>query len=173
MHWSYDMKKYLILAALSGFIISLDQWSKLYIHTHFLEGESVSVIQNFFNIMYVRNYGAAFGLFAQMGENFREMFFLSVPPIAAVIILFMLRATPISDLVSVVALSSIFAGAIGNYIDRLKYGFVVDFLDFHYFYKAHYPAFNVADISIVTGICVMLLLEFLNTRALKKKNANG
>jgi signal peptidase II len=167
------MKKYLILAALSGFIISLDQWSKLYIHTHFLEGESVSVIQNFFNITYVRNYAAAFGFLSSLSDGVRELFFLSVPPIAAVIILFMLRATPVKDLVSVVALSGIFAGAIGNYIDRLKYGFVVDFLDFHYFYKAHYPAFNVADISIVSGISVMLLLEFLNSRALKKKNAGA
>ncbi len=166
------MKKYLILAALSGLIISIDQWSKLYIHTHFLEGESVSVIQNFFNIMYVRNYAAAFGFLSSLSDSVREVFFLSVPPIAAVIILFMLRATPITDLVSVVSLSSIFAGAIGNYIDRLKYGFVVDFLDFHYFYKFHYPAFNVADISIVTGICVMLLLEFLNSRTLKKKNSH-
>jgi signal peptidase II len=167
------MKKYLILAALSGFIISLDQWSKLYVHTHFLEGESVSVIQNFFNIMYVRNYAAAFGLFGSFSESFREIFFLSVPPIAAVIILFMLRATPVSDLISVVSLSAIFAGAIGNYIDRIKYGFVVDFLDFHYMYKAHYPAFNVADISIVTGICVMLLMEFLNSQSLKKKNVSA
>ena len=158
------MKKYLILMALSGFIICLDQVTKMYIHTHFSEGESVSAIQNFFNITYVQNRAAAFGFLGQTSESFRTFFFLTVPPIAAIIILFMLRSTPATDLVSVLSLSSIFGGAIGNYIDRLRLGFVVDFLDFHYFYQAHYPAFNVADIAIVTGISVMILVEFLNSR---------
>lgn len=157
------MKKYLILMALGGFIICLDQLTKIYIHTHFLEGESVSVLQNFFSITYVQNRAAAFGFLGSLNESFRSMFFLVIPPVAAIIILLMLRATPEKDLVSVLSLSAIFGGAIGNYIDRLRYGFVVDFLDFFYG-SAHYPAFNVADIAIVTGISVMILLEFLNTR---------
>lgn len=159
--------------ALGGFIICLDQLTKIYIHTHFLEGESVPVLQNFFSITYVQNRAAAFGFLGSMSESFRTTFFLVVPPIAAVIIFLMLRSTPAKDLVSILSLSAIFGGAIGNYIDRLRYGFVVDFLDFFYG-NAHYPAFNVADIAIVTGISVMILLEFLNSRkvvALKKKNS--
>lgn len=164
------MKKYLILSALAGFLICLDQLTKIYIHTHFLEGESVSVIPNFFNITYVQNHAAAFGFLGGLSASFRSLFFLIIPPGAALIILWMLRSTPESDIFSILSLSSIFAGAIGNYIDRLRYGFVVDFLDFHYMNQAHYPAFNVADIGIVTGIGVMILLEFRNSRSKRKQS---
>jgi signal peptidase II len=167
------MKKYLILLSLGGFIICLDQITKIYIHTHFQLGETVPVIQNFFNITYVRNQGAAFGFLNQANETFRTLFFLSVPPIAAVIIFFMLKATPVTDTLSVLSLSSIFGGAIGNYIDRLRYGFVVDFLDFHYYRDFEYPAFNVADIAIVTGIGLMILLEFKSSRSVKSSNARA
>ena len=163
------MKKYLILAALGGFLICLDQITKIYIHTHFQVGESVSVIPNFFSISYVQNKAAAFGFLGQTPEAFRSFFFLSVPPIAALIIVWMLRNTPDSDTISILSLSSIFGGAIGNYIDRLRYGFVVDFLDFHYYRDFEYPAFNVADMAIVIGIGVMILLEFKNSKTAKKK----
>ncbi|MCB9073889.1 MAG: signal peptidase II [Bdellovibrionaceae bacterium] len=153
------MKKYLILIAMSGFIICLDQATKMYIHSQFNHGDTVSVIHNFFNITYVRNTGAAFGFLRDANETLRNLFFLSVPPLAAIVIFFMLRATPKEDVWAVFSLSAIFAGAIGNYIDRLHYGFVVDFLDFHYYGQVSWPAFNVADISIVTGIGLMVLLE--------------
>ena len=154
------MRKYLILLALSGFVICLDQATKLYIHTQFQYGETLPVINNFFNITYVRNLGAAFGFLRDASPAWRSLFFLSVPPLASIIIFFMLRATPKEDTVSILALTAIFGGAIGNYIDRLWHGFVVDFLDFHYYEMFSYPAFNVADISIVTGISLMILLEF-------------
>ena len=163
------MKKYLILAALGGLIICLDQLTKIYIHTHFQVGESVSVISNFFSISYVQNKAAAFGFLGQTPEAFRSIFFLAVPPLAAAVIFWMLKATEDTDLVSILSLSSIFGGAVGNYIDRLRYGFVVDFLDFHYYRDFEYPAFNVADIAIVTGITVMILLEFKNARTASRK----
>jgi len=166
------MKKYLILLGLAGFIICLDQATKIYIHTQFQHGETIAVINNFFNITYVRNPGAAFGFLRDASESMRTIFFLSVPPLAALIIFFMLRSTPKEDTLTVVSLSSIFGGAIGNYIDRLYHGFVVDFLDFHYYEIASWPAFNVADIAIVTGISVMVLLEvrkMMEERAAKKK----
>lgn len=159
------MRKYLILMAFSGFIICLDQATKLYIHSQFMHGESISVINNFFNITYVRNTGAAFGFLRDANETLRTVFFLSVPPIAALAILFLLRGTPKGDLWQIVSLSSIFAGALGNYIDRLRFGYVIDFLDFHFYEKVSWPAFNVADISIVTGIMLMLLLEVRRSRA--------
>lgn len=165
------MKKYLILAALGGFLICLDQMTKIYIHTHFQVGESVSVIPNIFSITYVQNKAAAFGFLGQTPEAFRSTFFLLIPPIAALIIVWMLRSTRDSDLASILSLSSIFGGAIGNYIDRLRYGFVVDFLDFHYYRDFEYPAFNVADMAIVIGICVMILIEFKNSKTAKQKVA--
>ena len=84
-------QKYLILIAISGFIIALDQACKIYIHTHFFLGESVNVLPNFFDLTYVRNPGAAFGIFSDSAESFRNLFFLAMPPIAVVFIIFMMR----------------------------------------------------------------------------------
>lgn len=150
-------RKYLILLCLSGLMISLDQLSKIYVHTQFQLHESLSVIPPFFNITYVRNYGAAFGFLAQAPETFRDLFFLSVPPLACAIIVALLRSVENTDTRQIVALSLVFAGAIGNYIDRLQFRYVIDFFDFQY--KAFsWPAFNIADMCIVIGVFSLIYL---------------
>ncbi len=164
--------KYLLLAAISGVIVTSDQAAKIYIHTHFHLGESYSVISNFFNITYVRNPGAAFGFLASTHPAFREMFFLSMPPIALLIILAIMRGIKESDKFMAIALSLVFGGAVGNYIDRLHFGFVVDFLDFSIRYKNaqgfeqnwSWPAFNIADMGIVSGVCSLLFLELVKQK---------
>lgn len=163
-------KKYLWLLAIAGVLIALDQLTKVYVHTHFHLGESVVVIPNFFNFTYVRNFGAAFGFLAESHPSFREIFFLSMPPIALVIILGILRGVADSDTKQIVALSSIFGGAIGNYIDRLRFRYVIDFLDFHLYNRWSWPAFNIADMAIVGGVGLLLLLMFMEKR---KEDAKG
>jgi signal peptidase II len=158
--------KYLILAAISGALITIDQLVKMYVHTHFTLGESVQVVENFFNLTYVRNVGAAFGIFGQSHPLFREIFFLSMPPIAVLVILTILRGVAERDRVNIVALSLIFGGAIGNYIDRLRFRYVIDFLDFHLANQYTWPAFNVADMGIVCGVATLIFLEF------SRKSAN-
>lgn len=153
--------KYLKLATIAGTLVAADQWTKLYIHSAFALGDSVPVIKDFFNITYVRNLGAAFGIFRDHSETFRKIFFLSMPPIALVIIFIMLRSVPNKDRWQILALSMIFGGAIGNYIDRLRFGYVIDFLDFHYKGIWSYPAFNIADSGIVCGV---ILLLFITTK---------
>lgn len=160
--------KYLILMAVSCAVIALDQWTKLMIYTRFELGESVSVIYNYFNITYVRNFGAAFGFLAESHPEFRKIFFLLLPPAALVVILSILRNVDVKDRLQILALSSVFGGAIGNYIDRIRFGFVVDFLDFHYHGKIAWPAFNVADMAIVVGISVLLLLMALEKKQIAK-----
>lgn len=160
-------KKYLWLAVISGFIIALDQLVKLYIHTSYHLGESTVVIPGFFNLTYVRNFGAAFGFLAETHPGFREMFFLAMPPIALVIILMILRGVKDSDTKQIIALSSIFGGAIGNYIDRLRFRYVIDFLDFHINNKYSWPAFNIADSAIVGGVCLLLLMMLIENKAAK------
>ena len=152
--------KYLILAAIAGAIITIDQLTKMYVHTHFSLGESVMVVENFFNFTYVRNTGAAFGIFGESHPLFREIFFLSMPPIAVLVILTILRGVSERDRVNIVALSLIFGGAIGNYIDRLRFRYVIDFLDFHIANQYTWPAFNVADMGIVCGVATLIFLEF-------------
>lgn len=156
--------KYLILAAIAGAVITIDQATKMYVHTHFQLHESIEVLSGFFNLTYVRNYGAAFGFLAESHQTFRELFFLSMPPVALLIILAILRTVNELDRWTIASLSLVFGGAIGNYIDRLRFRYVIDFLDFH-FQKAYtWPAFNVADSAIVVGVAVLLFLELTRTK---------
>lgn len=163
-------KKYLWLAVISGFFIAIDQLTKIYVHTSFHLGESVPVIPGFFNFTYVRNFGAAFGFLAESHPSFREIFFLLMPPIALVIILMILRGVKDNDTKQIVALSCIFGGAIGNYIDRLRFRYVIDFLDFHIKEKYSWPAFNIADSAIVGGVCLLLLMMVLEGKHNKAEN---
>lgn len=152
-------KKWISLAIITVAIVILDQITKNYILKAFQYGESLSVITNYFNITYVRNYGAAFGMLSQVESGLRDWFFLLMPPGAMAIILYMLKTTDFNDRWRVISLSAVFAGALGNYIDRLRFGYVVDFLDFHYQGRWAWPAFNVADMAIVCGVCALILLE--------------
>ena len=152
-------RKYLLLMCLTGLVVSIDQITKLYVHTQFQLHESVAVIQDFFQITYVRNFGAAFGVLGQSSAGFRELFFMMVPPIACITIVYILRSVKDSDLKQVVALSFIFAGALGNYIDRLQFRYVIDFLDFHVGTYS-WPAFNVSDMAIVGGVLSLIFFMF-------------
>ena len=162
-------RKFLILAAVASFVVAFDQLTKLYIHSSWGLGESVPVIRDIFHITYVRNTGAAFGIFREVGNLFRTLFFLSMPPIAMIIIVMMLRGVENEDRWQVFSLSLIFGGAIGNYIDRLRFGYVIDFLDFHYKDSWSYPAFNIADSAIVGGVCLLLFLMTIRDYAAKRE----
>lgn len=151
-------RKYLLLLCFAGFIIAIDQLTKIYIHTQFQLHESKTVIENIFNITYVRNFGAAFGFLAQTPSNFREIFFLIMPPLACLIIIYILRAVDDKDSKQIFALSAIFGGALGNYIDRLQFHYVIDFLDVHFYDKYAWPAFNLADSGIVCGVIALMII---------------
>ncbi len=143
----------------------IDQVIKIYVHYNFELHESIEVIPGFFSLTYVRNPGAAFGFLADSHSAFREIFFLSMPPAALLIILMILRGIDRSNRLMIFSLGLIFGGAIGNYTDRLKHRFVVDFLDFHWQRKFTWPAFNTADIAIVSGVSILLLLEITKKKA--------
>lgn len=160
--------KYLILLCLGGLVIALDQYTKMLIYTSFNLGDSLPVFESFFNLTYVGNPGAAFGFLAQSHPEFRDLFFLIIPPLALIIILMILKDVADDDKWQILALSLVFGGAIGNYIDRLRFGFVVDFIDFHYKNQWSYPAFNVADMAIVCGIFILIGLMFKDHQIVKK-----
>jgi len=164
-------RKYLIASILAGAIIALDQLTKVMILSRFRLGESYSIIENFFNLTFVKNFGAAFGFLAQSHPEFREIFFLTMPPAAMIVIFFLLKGVQNDDRTQVLALSSILGGAIGNYIDRLRFRYVVDFLDFHWFDKYSWPAFNIADSAIVIGVGVLMVQMFLDSRNRKTGKA--
>jgi signal peptidase II len=157
-------RKYLVSSILAGAVIALDQLTKVMILSRFRLGESYTIIENFFNLTFVKNFGAAFGFLAQSHPEFREIFFLTMPPAAMVVIFFLLKGVQNDDRVQVLALSSILGGAIGNYVDRLRFRYVVDFLDFHWFNQYSWPAFNIADSAIVIGVGILMFQMFLDSR---------
>ena len=108
----------------------------------------------------MRNIGAAFGIFGNLPAPVRQVFFLTVPPLAVLLIVMILRSTPDKERLQIFALSMVCGGALGNYVDRLRFGYVIDFLDFHFKEIYSWPAFNVADISIVTGVMITSLFIF-------------
>lgn len=164
-------QKLTYLAIITLVVIVLDQWTKNYILKAFEYGETMDVIKNYFNITYVRNYGAAFGMLSTVQANIRDLFFLLMPPFAMTIILAMLKMSGPSEKLRNLSLCAVFAGALGNYIDRIRFGYVVDFLDFHYFDQWSYPAFNVADMSIVCGVAVLIILEITTPTPAKEQNS--
>ncbi|MEW6614608.1 MAG: signal peptidase II [Thermodesulfobacteriota bacterium] len=149
-------KKYLITIAIVLGVVLLDQSSKLYIDRAFPLYHSIPIVKNFIHITYVRNTGAAFGLFASQVIGFRVFFFLITSIIAVLIILYFLRSLKDTQTFLISSLSLIMGGAIGNLIDRVRLGEVIDFIDLHY-YSCHWPAFNVADSAITVGGVFLLV----------------
>ncbi len=160
--------KYLILFAVTVFVVGLDQWTKSLVINRFRLGESISIIEGFFSLTYVRNTGAAFGLLAGAHPAFRIPFFVIVPIIALIAIGLIFKKLPVTDRKLSTALSLVIGGAVGNLIDRLALGYVVDFLDFHWKFLYHFPAFNVADSAICVGVGI-LMLDLLTQESFQKK----
>lgn len=182
--------RYSLYAFLSGGIVLLDQWTKALVRQRMPLQESIPIIPHLFNLTYIRNPGAAFGLFVGMDKGVRTLFFLVITVAAVVVIGYFFLAS-IQDDRRIglsksgansgaksgeggaafnrygsrhnrwlrIGLALVFGGAIGNLIDRMRFGEVVDFLDW-YLGAYHWPAFNVADSSITVGVSILLAAAF-------------
>lgn len=149
-------QKYWILLIFCFGILLLDQWTKYIIVQKLGLYRRVEVVHGFFNIVHVRNTGGAFGIFGGAGGGMGSVLFVVVSLIAIVAIVFLFIKTRENEKILALSFSLILSGAVGNLIDRLHYGEVVDFLDFH-IAAYHWPAFNVADSAICVGIGLMAL----------------
>ena len=164
------MKKYLkyyLFITISLAVLALDQATKLLIHTHFNEGEKLAIIPGFFYLTHVRNTGGVFGAFSQSNEAIRTVLFLVLPVLAFVVIGSIIYKLEMKQRNQLLAFSAIFGGALGNYIDRIHYGYVVDFLDFT-FKGFSWPAFNVSDISIVVGVFSAIIMIYMAEKQQQK-----
>ncbi|WP_417336955.1 signal peptidase II [Halobacteriovorax marinus] len=139
-------------------VILLDQFTKGAIQQNFKLGESLAVIPGFFNLVYVQNSGAAFGMGAGAGDFVRILFFLILPTIACFWLLWLIWKTRHTSAWLCTTYSLIFAGAVGNLIDRYSLKYVVDMFDF-YIGTSHFAAFNIAD-SAISIAAVMLIIDF-------------
>lgn len=161
--------KYRILLITAALVLPLDQVSKIYIDRRFALYESVTVIENFFSITYVRNPGAAFGILAD--SAWRLPFFITIGIVATGAILWYIsRLEPQSKWLPL-SLALVLSGAVGNLIDRVRIGEVIDFIDVHW-YQYHWPAFNVADSAITIGVA-MLLIDLWREERKKKAVTSG
>lgn len=144
-------------------VIVLDQLTKIWTVNNFQPYESMEIIPGFFNLTYLMNKGAAFGILAGIDAVWRHYLFLILACVAIVLLLgAWLRMRHYHRFYGP-ALALIGAGAIGNVIDRVRLGAVVDFLDF-YIAGHHWPAFNVADSAITSGVVLFLVTNILEER---------
>ena len=141
-----------------------DYASKAWIVAHLAPFDRIDVIEGFFAITHVRNPAAAFGLLSDFPEEFRLPFFLGVSVLAVLLVVSFYRKLAPGDRLSAVALGMILGGAIGNTLDRITRGEVVDFLHFKLWRNFSWPDFNVADSCIVVGVA-LLFVELLAAEA--------
>ena len=151
--------KYLKLLFVAGLVLLFDQVTKVVILKTMPLYHSVSVMPGFFSLTHIHNPGGAFGFLAGQSPDARRMIFLVISFFALCVIFYLYSNTPRSHSLLATGFAMIFGGAIGNLLDRIRFGKVVDFLDF-YIGNLHWPAFNIADsaISIGMGIFVFHLL---------------
>lgn len=153
--------RYIVLLVLSVLVLGIDQATKLFIDRTMDLHSTVTVVENFLNITYVRNQGAAFSFLAT--SPYRLPFFILISVVAAIVILAVFYKLRDEQRLTTVSLSLIFAGAIGNLIDRVRLGEVIDFLDAHW-YAHHWPVFNIADSAICIGVALMAVDMFREER---------
>lgn len=152
-----------IYLAILASILVADQVTKFWITSHFSLYDAQVVIPGFFNLVYVTNKGAAFSMFASVESPLRHYFFVSINIIAFLglsIAAFKMRR---NHRFYTISFALIAAGALGNVIDRIRYGAVIDFLDF-YFGSYHWPAFNVADSSICVGVVILFIINYVDAK---------
>ena len=148
--------KYVFLFFVSGVLVIMDQYSKLMVSLHIPLNYSVKVVEGFFSLTHIRNSGVAFGLFASQQSEYKALMFVSISTIAIIAILVIFHQTPKEKKMVQMGLVLIFSGAIGNLIDRVLHGEVIDFVDF-FINRHHFPAFNIADSCITIGVTLMVI----------------
>ncbi len=162
MNAKYDLSD-LVPAAIAAAVVFVDQLSKLWIMATFSLHEQQDIIPGFFNLVYVVNTGAAFSILADVDSPWRHYFFLIIGCIAVVGLTIAYMKFKVENTFYYLPIGLIVGGALGNMIDRIRFGSVVDFLDF-YFGNYHWPAFNVADSAICVGAVLFIGMNYLDSK---------
>lgn len=148
-------RKYLILFSLAGLVVSLDQLTKQIAHAKFALGESFGLVPGLVEFLHYRNNGFAFGLLQRAPKSVQEVFFVGIPIFALVLIVLIFIKLRDNQTLSSLALTCILGGAVGNLIDRLQYGYVVDVFRLHLGGVFSLPPFNFADAAIISGVVLL------------------
>lgn len=167
------MNRFFALGAIAIILILADQVSKAAIVDSIAYGDSIKVIDGFFNLAHVRNTGAAFGMGQGSSELIRQLFFLFLPVAFTLWILVLFYKTAKGPMHNSIAYALIVAGATGNLIDRFRLGYVVDMFMFYWKKEEHhFHVFNVAD-SCVTVAAFLLIYDFYLQHKAKKLQTAG
>lgn len=137
-----------MMSGVFALLMILDQWSKQWVASHFRLGESRSLIDGFLQMTLVRNYGAAFSI--NVDHQWSTWFFLGVSILASFVVVYLFLQLKTWEKLSAWGLCLIMSGAVGNIVDRIRWGYVVDFIDVYY-QNYHWYVFNVADSCITVG----------------------
>jgi signal peptidase II len=148
-------RKTAILLPVLALGVLLDQLTKLLVVRHLPLGARIPVIEGFFNLVHIRNPGAAFGLLADLSPNYAWLFFIGTTTLVLLVVGYLWWRLSDRDRLAALGYSFILAGALGNLIDRVRFGEVIDFLDF-YLGRRHWPAFNVADSMVCLGAGLLI-----------------
>lgn len=140
-----------MIILISFIVIIIDFITKLIISNNLVMNSSVEIISNFFSLTYTHNYGGAWSIF-----NNNTLAITIISFIVIMGIIYYLLKNKVTKKIDVIGYSLLLGGAIGNFIDRIVYGYVIDFFDF-YIFGYDFPIFNVADIGIVIGIILLLI----------------
>ncbi|MBU5616697.1 lipoprotein signal peptidase [Psychrobacter sp. TAE2020] len=150
--------------ALSLIVLAIDQWTKWLAETNLTFNEPLSVIEPFLNWTLAYNYGAAFSFLADAG-GWQKWFFSGLALVMSIFLtIYLIKAPRPAKLLSL-GLALVLGGAVGNLIDRLLHGHVIDFIHVHYANVWHYPIFNVADMAICIGVLLIIIdMIFLESK---------
>nr|WP_275888425.1 signal peptidase II [Desulfobulbus alkaliphilus] len=163
-HWRFELvfpvTWFFSIIILTVFV---DQVSKYWVFHNFILFESRTILPGFFNLTYLTNNGAAFSILAGQPALWRQVFFIGTALVALVLIWLFQRSYGRNSTLYTVALALVAGGAVGNMIDRIRFGFVIDFLDFH-IGSYHWPTFNVADSAIFIGVSLFIFKNLVLDR---------
>lgn len=161
--------KYIVAVIVIPVVFILDQITKKWAISNLKGKPPIDVIRGFFDLRYVENPGAAWGIFGSVDDSIRKPFFIAVSIIAILFIIYFFIKVKKEQRVLCVSISLILGGAFGNFYDRLLNSYVVDFI--HWFYRDyHWPTFNIADSAITVGVILMIIhMLFLEEKGREKK----
>ena len=162
--------KYLWAGSIIAIVLVLDQLTKYLVEKQVRMYEIITIIPGFFNLTHVRNRGAAFGILSGVPGVWRSLFFITVTFVAIAVIAALIRKT--HERLLVIAFALIAGGAVGNVIDRIRYGEVVDFIQ--WYVKSYYwPSFNVADSAISVGVALLAIDMLFLQKTKQGENARS
>lgn len=156
--WPADRRRWVLLLVIALTVCGLDQASKAWADSTLFEtpGRTIQLVEGYAAFSYVRNPGAAWGLLSGASDAFRFPFFVAMTSLAMAFMLYIFIRLEPDQRWLMVALALILGGAMGNFIDRVRFNYVIDFILLHYQMRFRWPTFNVADVGITAGVIMML-----------------